>query len=106
MSRSIWWPWGGGAFLMSEVPLYASGPKGWVWQASSGGECAPWEPFSEALDSAMDTDYLFLVGNEDGLSMAHAKGEVRPSSSSTLEATQGQILSQSPLDATSGRYGS
>jgi len=32
---------------------------------------------SQALDSAGDSDFLFLVGNEEGLSMAHAKGEVR-----------------------------
>ena len=22
MPRALWWPWGGGLFLMSEVPLY------------------------------------------------------------------------------------
>ena len=26
MSRAIWWPWGGGVFLMSEVPLYRKLP--------------------------------------------------------------------------------
>ena len=46
MSRALWWPKGGGVFLMSEVPLYLHGlfrgtnrivgRRLWVWVWSEG----------------------------------------------------------------------
>ncbi|KAJ1495022.1 beta-lactamase/transpeptidase-like protein [Baffinella frigidus] len=71
--RHLCWGTGGTILFLLLIVL----GYGWIF-AGGGGACAAWERLATRLDSAGDSDYLFLVGNEAGLSMAHAKGKASP----------------------------
>ncbi|KAJ1494744.1 hypothetical protein T484DRAFT_1764680, partial [Baffinella frigidus] len=58
-------------------------------QGSRNWKCLPWERVSSTLDFARDSDYLFMIGNEAGLSMVHAKGTGYPAMRDRIRVASG-----------------
>ena len=60
MRRALWWSWGGGQFLMSEVPLYGrakSVPQLWFARDSFREACFNWKVDKRPLGKENSNSY-------------------------------------------------
>ena len=117
MPWALWWPWGkGGCFFMGEVPLYEGlAPPVFVPFTFEGGfdricttkslqvDSPPPRTFSRAIPGVLrwpKVGGLFLMSEVPLYSHQHHSTRHRLPRRTTLEATQGQMSSQSSTDST------